>query len=265
MQFLCEKNQSYFDHVVKGNKIQIKMPGIFGDEPVFERFQSSRRERFLQLMFITRKFPRKRPVPLPNAKLGILLLATLGVIVSLIGCWYFGVSLHNFVVSKTIAEKIENKVNPFHNNKTQKHPRLVNNIEGLINDAKRILEKETKVMHKVDSDGIVLYSIALAAVVVALSAFFLSIIGTWLQNTRILQVALPVFFASLILGVTAAIKDAYIGPVELFYSSYSSTIMIFAFLLVSVTWILVWLHHRWLTYAFRYDKQVQQTPFYDNV
>lgn len=247
------------------------MVSIFSDEPTSEPFESTRRARFLQLMLITRKFPVRRPVPLPNAKSGLLILGVIGVMLSLVGVWYFGTSLNDFVINRKLAIATEHQLQRAEYKRKEQHHHSMSVFSSAFADMERALWIGTDALLKVDGEEIKLYSIALAATIVALIGFALVTVGVWLENARVLLITLLVLCLAVVLEIVATVKDANSTAIKLFHGSYSTTIFTFSFLLVGVTWVLTWLHHRLLTYAIvpphrlRHEKFGQQTPLYDNV
>lgn len=242
------------------------MVGIFSDDSQNESFESTRRARFLQLMLITRKFPMRRPVPLPNARPGIIFLGIMGTLISLIGICYFGSSLQNFVENKIEATNAGHQLERAQTKWGKSHHPL-NTFSLAFADVERTLILGTDALRKVDSDGIKLYSFALATATTSLIGFILVTLGAWLENTRLLLISLAAFSLAWVLEVVTVVKDANSTTVKLFHGSYSVTIITFTLMLISITWVMAWLHHRWLSYEFGHEreKHVQHTPLYDNV
>ena len=238
------------------------MFGIFvpDQQPLQEsdHIQCSRRDRFLDIMCKTRRIPKRRPIPLPNAKLGIFLLSTIGVILSVLGIWYFSVFLDTLVESKIEVARIKSELIEAED--------PVKGRDRLLNKERLLLIAATDSLRKADTDGIVIVELALAATIAKFISFLLAIIGTWREKCRLLKISLCGIILSMILEIVAVIKDTSNKKTNLLQGNYSVTLIIFTLLLMIISWIMLWLHHRWLSFStYRQSKQTHETPLFDNV
>lgn len=242
------------------------MVSIFVHESLNEPFENSRRARFQELMFMTRRFPVRRPAPLPNAKSGIIVLGVVGVLLSLAGLWYCGMTIHNFVAYDAQSSEVEHRILTAHTNE-KKSPHTLRNFASAFLDVEKTFIYGIKGLHKVDAEGVKLYGVATAMIIAALIGFSLATMGAWMDNPLLLFLSLPILILAVLLEVAASVMDTNSDTVHLFEGRYSTTILVFTFLFITVMWVLTWLHHRSLTFAFsrQHEKFNHHTPLNDNV
>lgn len=214
----------------------------------------------MELMFMTRRFPKRRPVPLPNLVPGILILGAVGVLASVVGLWSFGSTLYSSIIGRREMVKL------LEANKDVTHQPLHSHfpLNSLLYEAKKYVVLESSLVTRIDSEAIILFSIALAATAVALMSFILATFGTWTQRLKPLKGCLFTLIAATLLEIITVVKDTSHPTIHFFEGSYCTLAVTFSLLLMSSTWIMVLLHHRRLSYAFGTEKHPQQTPLYDN-
>lgn len=226
-----------------------------------EPMVSQRRARFLELMMMTRRCHKGRSFPPADVRPGVFLLCIMGFIVCIAGLVHFSYLLHTTIKDYNQEKEMYQTMEKAHTN--FKPLRGWNGLSLMIGEAENIMLAGTKAAERIDSTGIVMFSIALASTVAAFAAFGLAAFGTWRERIDLLKASVIAFLLCFVLEVAALVKNANSNDINLFEGNYSTVIVTFTLLLTFMTLVMVWLHHRWLEYSFRRVKHVQQTPLFD--